>query len=119
MLGEGRSLTKCGLALTVSSSSGIGASLLGTGVSLEFGASETSFLLGAFLGLVLSGSFNEFAVDGVFEKKEEMLFCPDPEPDFFNVAGVDVTGVADFLAIFSPFSTQSKSHSRHYYCQTV
>lgn len=125
---EGNPLPKCGLALR-SSSSGTGASLLGTGVRLVRDAVALKFGLldRAFRGLVRSGSLTVFTVAGPFEKNDWILFWPADDPDFFNVAGVGAVGVEDFFAIFtwcidfcqySQCETSSKGQ-RHYYLKVM
>lgn len=94
-----------------SSSSGTGASLLGTGVrdnlegvALKFGLPEEGFL-----GLVRSGSFTELVALGVLLKNDWMLFWPDAEPAFFNVVGVEADGVEDFFAMIKVLVKTKKS----------
>jgi len=99
-----------------SKSSGTGASLLGTGVRDKFEVVVEKFglLVRGFLGLVRSGSFTVLAVLGVLLKNDWMLFCPDAEPAFFKVAGVEADGVDDFLAIAKVVVRScDREHSSH------
>lgn len=89
------------LAFPFSSSSGTGASLLGTGVSanLEVLPLKLGLAAGVFLGLDLSGNLTVVAEVGVLEKNDWIFFWPDEDPAFLRVAGVDDAGVADLRAI--------------------
>ena len=66
----------------------------------------------AFLGLDLSGRLIVLAADDGFAKNDAMLFCPDADPAFLSVVGVEETGVADFLAMATKSTETFAAYNR-------